>query len=332
MSAPDSPSSKARPSLLSETAKSAADNDSRILANLEGRVAAQPNSTRRSKKHWIVATAAILGLGAFGAWQWQRTPGDDGASGARVATAASARNATPQAAAAPAASAAITVAATAASGADGQTLKTAASAPQPAIIVADTAADDRSASASVGTLASAAKVAPAAAVTAASTPDGERLSRALSEGTPASASASSSAAHAKSVVAAHQSTKATASRNVHEADKRHQGPRIASTHQRKDVKGGAKKADPDVDLLTALVARTKPYDANHGKTSGKTATPAAHKTQTATSGVPGLAERVADCSTRGVIEGQFCRWHVCADHWGKDPACPSSSFQSGSSN
>jgi len=332
MSAPDSPSSKARPSLLSETAKSAADNDSRILANLEGRVAAQPNSTRRSKKHWIVATTAILGLGAFGAWQWQRTPGDDGASGARVATAASALNAAPQAAAAPAASAAITVAATAASGADGQTLKAAASAPQPAIIVADTAADDRSASASAGTLASAAKAAPAAVVTAASTPDGERLSRALSEGTPASASASSSAAHAKSVVTAHQSTKTTASRNVHEADKKHQAPRIASTHQRKDVKGGAKKADPDVDLLTALVARTKPYDANHGKTSGKSATPAAQKTQTATRGVPGLAERVADCSTRGVIEGQFCRWHVCADHWGKDPACPSSSFQSGSSN
>ncbi len=332
MSAPDSPSSKARPSLLSETAKGAADSDSRILANLEGRVAAQPNSTRRSKKPWIVVATAALGLGAFGAWQWQRMSGDDGQINVKMAAAAPSLNDAQKAAAAPAASATATTVVAGASGAAAETLKAAASSPQPAVIVADTAADERSASTPVGALASAVTSAPAAgAATAASASDSERLSRALTEGTPASGSVAAPAAHTKSTVAAHQSTKTT-SRNVHETDKKHQAQRVASAHQRKDANAGAKKTDQDVDLLTALVARTKPYDANHGKTSAKTATQAGQKTQTATSGVPGLAERVAECSTHGLIEGQFCRWHVCADHWGKDPACPSSTFQSGSSN
>lgn len=330
MSAPDSPSSKARPSLLSETAKSAADSDSRILANLEGRVAAQPNSTRRSKKLWVIVAVAALGLSAFGAWQWQRVSGDQGEISPRVATAGDAQ----KAAAAPAASAAATTVAAGASGAGATTLKAAASSPQAAVIVADTAGDVRPASDAVGALASALNAAPAAAAApASSASDNERLSRALTEGAPASDSAAVPPARAKSAVATHQSTKTAASRNVHESDKKHQTPRVASAHQRKDANAGAKKTDQDVDLLTALVARTKPYDANHGKTSAKTATPlAGQKTQTATSGVPGLAERVAECSTRGLIEAQFCRWHVCADHWGKDPACPSSTFQSGSSN
>ena len=123
MSAPDSPSSKARPSLLSETAKSAADNDSRILANLEGRVAAQPNSTRRSNKLWLVVVAAALGLSAFGAWQWQRASRDDGQTSPRVASALDGVQKT--AAAAPAGSAAARVIADA-SGTAGDTLQTGA--------------------------------------------------------------------------------------------------------------------------------------------------------------------------------------------------------------
>jgi hypothetical protein len=336
MSAPDSPSSKARPSLLSETAKSAADNDSRILANLEGRVAAQPNSTRRSNKLWLVVVAAALGLSAFGAWQWQRASRDDGQTSPRVA---SALDGVQKTAAAPAASAAAARVIADASGTAADTLQTAASAPQPAVILADTAANDRPASAPAGALASAASAAPAAtAAIGASASDSERLSRALSDGASASGSAAAPAAHAKSAVAAREATNTTktakttsASHTVREADKKHQAQRVASAHPRKDANAGAKKTDQDVDLLAAIVARTKPYDANHGKTSAKTA--AAQKTQTATSGAPGLAGRVAECSTRGLIEGQFCRWHVCADHWGKDPACPSSTFQSaGSSN
>lgn len=334
MSAPDSPSSKARPSLLSETAKSAADNDSRILANLEGRVAAQPNPTRRSNKLWIVVVAAALSLSAFGAWQWQRASRDDGQTSPRAASALDGVQKT--AAAAPAASAAAATVIADAAGTAADTLKTAASSPQPAVIVADTAANDRPASAPAGAIASAATAAPVATgAIGASASDSERLSRALSDGASASGSAAAPAAHAKSVVAAHEATKTTkttaASHTVREADKKHQAQRVASAHPRKDANAGAKKTDQDVDLLAAIVARTKPYDANHGKTPAKTG--AAQKTQTATSGVPGLAERVAECSTRGLIEGQFCRWHVCADHWGKDPACPSSTFQSaGSSN
>jgi hypothetical protein len=336
MSAPDSPSSKARPSLLSETAKSAADNDSRILANLEGRVAAQPNPTRRSNKLWIVVAAAALGLSALGAWQWQRASRDDGHASPRVA---STLDGVQKPAAAPAASAAAATVIADASGAAADTLKTAAPSPQPAVIVADTATNDRPASAPAGARASAATAAPAATgAIGASGSDSERLSRALSDGASASGSAAAPAAHAKSAVAVGEATKTTkttkttaASHTVHEADKKHQAQRVASAHQRRDANAGAKKTDQDVDLLAAIVARTKPYDANHGKTPTKAG--AAQKTQTATSGVPGLAERVAECSTRGLLEGQFCRWHVCADHWGKDPACPSSTFQSaGSSN
>ena len=335
MSAPDSPSSKARPSLLSETAKSAADNDSRILANLEGRVAAQPSPTRRPKKLWIAVVAAALGLSAFGAWQWQQSSGDDGQISSKVAATAPAPNGVQKAVAAREGSAA--VAAVVASGAAADTLKTAASAPQPAVIVADTPTGDRSVAAPAGALASAAAITTAASsvttTTAARASDSERLSRALTEGAPASGSAAAPTAHAKSAVAARQSSKTTASHNVGETDKKNQTPRVASAQQRRETNVSAKKTDQDVDLLTALVARTKPYDASHAKTSAKTASSlSAQKTQTASSGAQGLAERVADCAKHGLIEGQFCRWHVCADHWGKDPSCPSSTFQSGSNN
>lgn len=319
MSAPDSPSSKARPSLLSETAKSAADSDSRILANLEGRVGAQPGPSRRSKMPWLVAVVAALGLSAFGAWQWQRSSEDDSQSSSKIAAAVPAGNGAQQAVAAPEASTA---------GSAAGALKAAAPAPQPAVIVADAAAEDRSPSAPAVALASA-----ATAATVASAPDSERLSRALTEGAQASGRASAPAAHAKSAVAARPSSKTTASHNVHEPDKKHQAERVASARQRRDSKASVKKNDQDVDLLTALVARTKPYDIKQGKASAETATPlGAQKTQTASGGAQGLAEQVAECSKRGLIEAQFCRWHVCADHWGKDPACPSSTFQSGASN
>ena len=72
MSAPESTSSKGRPSLLSETAPGVADSSSRILASLEGRAVAQPIPRRRSKKPLMAAALAVIGFGAFGAWQWQR--------------------------------------------------------------------------------------------------------------------------------------------------------------------------------------------------------------------------------------------------------------------
>ncbi|MBN3725834.1 phage tail protein, partial [Burkholderia sp. Ac-20379] len=84
-----------------------------------------------------------------------------------------------------------------------------------------------------------------------------------------------------------------------------------------------KKDDPDVDLLAALVSRTKPAD------PGPPA-PAKHRgkdgvTKVASADAGGsLAARVKECGQRGFFEDQLCRWRVCDGHWGKDAACPSS--------
>src|ERR1700745_3278239 len=72
MSAPESSSSKERPSLLSAATPGTADNSPRILASLEGRVVAQQAARRPSEKPWAVAALAVVGFSAFGAWQWQR--------------------------------------------------------------------------------------------------------------------------------------------------------------------------------------------------------------------------------------------------------------------
>lgn len=68
------------------------------------------------------------------------------------------------------------------------------------------------------------------------------------------------------------------------------------------------------------VARTKPYDwqpSKKGRSGGKTASAKEHPLS--------LAARVEECEKSNFFEAQICRWHVCSEHWGKDPACPSAS-------
>jgi len=83
-----------------------------------------------------------------------------------------------------------------------------------------------------------------------------------------------------------------------------------------------RRDDPDADLLAVLVARTKPYDA-HAPVS----TSAAKNTSAAKGGSAArpvsLAARIKQCDKSNFFEAQLCRWRVCSDHWGKDPACPS---------
>lgn len=304
MSAPESTSSKGRPSLLSKTAPGAADSSSRILASLEGRAVAQPIQRRRSKKPLMVAALAVIGFGAFGAWQWQRVQQGEptvvaGAPAAQAgASVGKAQPATPASV-----SAAALVAA--ASGA------AAASTPQAAVIVADDPVQaDRAASSS-----------PVAG--------NDPLSRALASG----AAPADKGASGTNAAVVKRAPAAVASRTEREAE--------TSRHGKKEKKGAAERAgkhaktrsrsakeDPDADLLAALVARTKPYEPNAagahapkgasaGAASAKAAQPSAGAHHAS------LNARLKACDKGNFFEAQACRWRVCSDHWGKDPACPS---------
>lgn len=334
MSAPDSPSSKARPSLLSDTAKGAADGDSRILANLEGRVAARPGTSRRSRRRsFFGALAAIVCLSAFGAWQWQRVSSNDGG---QLAGAQAERSAGKEAAPVPGASAPVLLAA--ASSAAAQAPK-AASAMQgaPAVIVSENLGDSQGKASGARPASLATLAAPAARAS-----DGERLSLALAEGArvPDNATATA-AAPTRGIAAAKLASKRGVSHAQRVGDKERHAQRMAAASHRhaKDAKARAKSKsdDPDAALITALLARTKPYDANRPKQADHEEQPStSHRSsssqkaehspgaQTASANRSPLAAQVDECSKLGLLEAQACRWHVCADYWGKDVACPTS--------
>lgn len=286
--------SKGRPSLLSETAPGGPDNSSRILASLEGRVSAQQLPRRRSKKPWgIAAVLAVIGVGALGAWQWQRS---QDAGHAVVASGAS------HAAAGASAATVVNASGAAASSARvAQSGQGAASSSQAAVIVAD---NTSSAPAVTGT---------------------DPLSRALTNGA-SSTDKATAAVGASSAAAGKQSAAAqpSAAQAQHESTKNRRAEKLAAEHGGKHGKdrAAAKHADPDVDLLAVLVARTKPYDAHAPQKSASDAKAAAAK------GHPvSLAAQIKQCDKSNFFEAQLCRWRVCSDHWGKDPACPSSNSE-----
>lgn len=316
MSAPESNSSKGRPSLLSETAPGAGDSSSRILASLEGRAVAQPLPRRRSKKPLMIAALAVIGFGALGAWQLQRGQQDESvATAAAPATGGSAvvAGADKGHAAAGGASAVATAAVANASGVSATA--GGASTPQAAVIVAD---DSTRAETSVA----------AASGPSGNGADSDRLSRALASGSAPTLSAAGSAS-STNATGAKRVAPAVASRTDRQSAKSRHPEKVASAHASKRVKGHASpvKDDPDADLLAALVARTKPYEpkassANAPKGAGggaatKAARPAADAHRAS------LADQVKACDKGNFFEAQACRWRVCSDHWGTDPACPS---------
>ncbi|WP_269507733.1 phage tail protein [Burkholderia sp. IMCC1007] len=311
MSAPENSNSKTPPSLLSDTrpAGEGGRQQSRILADLEGRVAPRAEPARRSLKGPIAAVVAfVIAVGGWGAWHWQQQS-DESA----VVTAAP----VPQAPAkAEPASGAAQVAQNAAS---------AAPAVQTATIVNEDAAAETVASAS-----------------SASGADNSRLSRALANGaddTPGAATAGAAAAATAAAVATAKTAKADAAKRDKVAARskaeakadakaearkhRKEQAELAQAKKRRETAartGGARssgKDDPDADLLAALVARTKPADK---KAAAQKAQAGPTRTAAATGG--SLAARVKDCSSRGFFEDQLCRWRVCEGQWGKDPACP----------
>ena len=282
MSAPET-TSKGRPSLLSETAPGAADNSSRILASLEGRVAAQQASRPfRFKKQFIAAALAVVGVGAIGAWQWQRSQ-----DRAYPVTAVVGGNvASPATGGASAATGNASVVA--------QQRQDAASTPQAAVIVADET--------------------PASSPSVAGD---DPLSRALADGAAsATGKTASGAVIAGAPGAASGAAKSAAGRAVEgrtqrDGAKHHRSEKLAAARAGRQAKAAD---DSDADLLSALISRTKPYD-SHAAWKAKAAPGKEH--------VLSLAARVKECEKSNFFEAQICRWHVCSDHWGKDPACPS---------
>ncbi|USU19934.1 hypothetical protein [Paraburkholderia fungorum] len=310
MSAPESSNSKAPPSLLSDKAKGADGNGSRILANLEGRVAPPTEKPRRSKTPLVLVALLVIAAGGWGAWHMQQRVQSESLASATPANAEKAA-----------------VPASAASGAPQVAAKAeapAAASSQAATIVADDSDSN----------------APAASASASASGDGSRLSRALADGAePSNASApvaSATAASAVTVQAAKHGRSATAvagnekrevtahgKKESTSASNRHaSAPATVAQTKKSRAAGNTSKDDSDADLLAALVARTKPADPK--ATDDKTATKVS---ASATPGNIKLAERVKECGQRGFFEDQLCRWRVCDGHWGKDPACPGAAPQ-----
>ncbi|WDR89803.2 phage tail protein [Burkholderia ambifaria] len=311
MSAPENSNSKTPPSLLSDTkpAGGGGPQQSRILANLEGRVTPPAEAPRRSLKGPIAAVVALMvAVGGWGAWRWQQQSGEQ-AVVAAAPVPAPGKAETASGGAAPVA----------------QNAASAAPAAQPATIVNDDAASQTVASAS-----------------SASGADSSRLSRALASGAD-DASGAATAGAAATTAAAAAATK-TAKADTAKGDKvaargkadakaetkadarkhhKEQQAELAQAKKRREATtrtASAKasgKDDPDADLLAALVARTKPADKKAAAQKGQ-----AVPTKAAATTGGSLASRVKDCSERGFFEDQLCRWRVCDGHWGKDPACP----------
>lgn len=317
MSAPESSNSKAPPSLLSDKAKGVDGNGSRILANLEGRVAPPAERGRRSRTPWLLVALLVIAAGGWGAWHMQQRQREVSAAVAPVI--------------APANAAGVAAAGSGASAAPVAVAKgeapVAASSQAATIIADDSEGDSKTATASA-----------ASVDTAASGSDDSRLSRALAAGTE-SGTPSTPVAAANTPATQHgKHTSELASSGKHdepmhgkkESTTAHAGNhrsnvQTASVQTKKahtsSSSSSTTREDSDADLLAALVARTRPADSKEpdGK-SGKVNT-------SATSGNAKLAERVKECGQRGFFEDQLCRWRVCDGHWGKDPACPAASAQ-----
>jgi len=344
MSVPES-NSKGRPSLLSEQTGAPQADDSRILANLEGRVAPPPQQPKRSRVLPAVAAVLVIALGGWGAWLATQRSTPDGAT--RVA--AVSENAVRKSDAAVVASDALASTSAAASvAASGSALSSASPDGASAATVAAVVASGASVSTAATIVADddTAKATQSAQPAQPASDDANRLSRALSAGTEPSGNAASSAlagskqnSEQKSEASvgtkhgAHAQKLANVSHDRHQAaaNERHGKDKTRVVAHADSKKSTAKRDthdDSDADLLAALVARTKPADPkgiNAVAASGPSAAAPAKKVSTNASG--SLADRINECSQHGFFEEQLCRWRACDGHWGKDPHCPATSAQ-----
>ncbi|PEH84951.1 phage tail protein [Burkholderia gladioli] len=343
MSAPEDSNRKASPppSLLSEPGQAAGQNGSRILANLEGRVAPQQAgetaAASRSRKGPLALIAlAVIAVAGWGAWRINSHNAAAPAvtAAASPASAAAASGATPATLAAASAAAASEASGTQAAQAAGAS----DAAPQTATIVNDepasagsgnrlsqalaNGATDASSNATVAAGAAATVAAAAVAGKAGASAAGGKQDVAAAKGKPqhqtkaearlAAAEAKREEAHARQELA---------------AKKRHDRQLEAAAKRRSAGTTAKKPDDPDADLLAALVARTKPADPGVPLSAKPRKEKAAPVQKVAAADTGSLAARVKECSQRGFFEDQLCRWRVCDGHWGKDPSCPNSANQ-----
>ena len=341
MSVPES-NSKGRPSLLSEQTGAPQADDSRILANLEGRVAPPPQQPKRSRVMPAVVAVLVIALGGWGAWLVSQRSTSEGT----VKVAAVSENAVRKSEGAVLASDALASTSVAAVAASGSTLNNASSDGASAATVAAAGASGASASTAATIVADddTAKSTQSAQPAQPASDDASRLSRALSEGTEPAGKAASpvvsgskhdseqkSEASAGTKHGAHAQKLANVSRDRHQvaSNERHAKDKSRLAHADSKKSSTAKREtqhdDSDADLLAALVARTKPADPKAitaVAASGPSAAAPAKKVSTNASG--SLAERINECSQHGFFEEQLCRWRACDGHWGKDPHCPAS--------
>lgn len=331
MSVPDPSNSKAPPSLLSGKEKAEHANSSRILASLEGRVESGPERPRRSKSAYTLLALLIAGAAAWGGWHYLRdartdsrtdSPTDSpisaqaGANGNKTVVAAGASSQLASAAGNTAAAFKATSGATVqVAGAQAPAVTS-----QAASIVA---ADDNATPKTTGRIASALE-------------NGASEELAASAATPANKVANTTDVAGKKVgkseiVAQGDATAARKSlrQDVREArdskTSRHE-TLAAQNKKRPPAQNAGKPEDQDVDLLAALVSRTKPYTP-----------PATDKRDTAATKLSakadaGLAARLKECGKDNFFTDEICRWRVCDGHWGKDPACPAASTTNNSRN
>ncbi|MFA5169941.1 MAG: hypothetical protein WC426_00100 [Sulfuriferula sp.] len=116
-------------------------------------------------------------------------------------------------------------------------------------------------------------------------------------------------------------------------DLRHTAATITTKKPATDKVHTSEPDDHDVKLLTALVATTpiakeqpaKTHESKTKYTNNKLQTKSIAKedSRDVVERKPGdsTANLLARCKKLGMIEGELCRWRICADRWDTDPVC-----------
>lgn len=329
MSVSDPSNSKAPPSLLSGKEKAEHANGSRILASLEGRMESGPVRPRRSKSAYALLALSIAGAAAWGGWHYLGDARTDSATGSPISARASAsanKTITAADASSQSASAAgkTTAALKPASGATAQVAGAQAvvNSQAASIVAAD---DDNAASKTTGRIASALENGASEEVAASAAAPANKVANTTD-------AAGMKAAKSEKTTVAHSDAKATRKslrqdvREGRDSKRSRHETLAAQSKKRPSAQNAGKPDDQDVDLLAALVSRTKPYAP---PATGKQDAEAA---RVSAKGDARLAARLKECGKDNFFTDEICRWRVCDGHWGKDPACPASSETNNSRN
>jgi hypothetical protein len=312
MSGSENPEFKGPPSLLSRGAADEKSQSNRILASLEGQVGSTRKPAVAKRRRGVAALVLLLLCGASGAfWVMRDRLGGTGAvrqAEATHAPAATLASASTPATTLAAASASAAAASAASNTAQAATIVNDSDAPASA---ATLAAQGPASSSSIPSspVQAAAPASPAPAMVAAAGPSATHEARhATHEAAPHGKASDTSklAAHAahRTVVAEHPKPVEHGKKEFARTDKTDKADKIEKTS--KTAQAHPRSDDPDVDLLTMLVARTKP--------AVRTSAGAPRHDQ--------LTEQLKQCDKLGFFASERCRQDTCAGQAGKDLDCP----------